>query len=208
MKNVKLKAVCNNKGTVDIINLSFDDKDLEVLNLYSENYNRLLSARLIKNGLPSITKIWWEEKSGSKFEFSNFNNQDVSELLHLSRPFLLYKEPASFEKVYAIFGRQGKGTSLIGHLKDIRYLYKNGEYLSLFQIKIDDIPLFHDRTLKDWLNGKEYHQDKEKREKYNKLEKALGNDATRYIFVSQLSGSIKAIHMLAHIVNMILNKKS
>jgi hypothetical protein len=98
MKKVKLKAVLKDKITVDIIDLSFDDKDLEVLTLFSENYNRLLSAQLIKNGLPSISKIGWDAKNGSKFEFSDFKNQDVFELLHLSRRFFLSKEPASFEK--------------------------------------------------------------------------------------------------------------
>ncbi|MBN1907864.1 MAG: hypothetical protein JW927_22500 [Deltaproteobacteria bacterium] len=203
MKKVKLKATLKDKVTVEIIELCFDDNDLEMLRLFSENYNRLLSAQLIKNGLPSITKMGWNAKTGSKFEFTDFKNQDVFELLHLSRPFFLYKEPASFDKICAVFGKRGKGTSLTGHLKNIRSLYENGEYLPFFQIEIDNIPLFNNDTLKVWLNGIEYHQDKEKKEIYRKLEKALGSDTARAIFVSQLSGRIKAIHMLAYLVNPI-----
>lgn len=203
MKKVKLKAILKDKSTVDIIELSFDDNDLEVLRLFSDNYNRLLSAQLIKNGLPSISKIGWDERNGSKFEFSDFNYQDVSELLHLSRPFFLSKEPASFEKTCSIFGRRGKNTSLTGYLKYIRSLYKNGEYRPLFEIVVDDLPLFSDNTLKIWLNGIEYHQDKEKREIYRKLDNFLGDETTKGIFVSQLSGRVKAIHMLAHLVNPI-----
>ena len=203
MKKVKLKAVLKDKVTVDIVELYFDDKDLEVLRLFSENYSRLVSSQLIKNGFPSLIKMGWDSKNGSTFEFSDFKNKDVFELLHLSRPFFLSKEPASFEKTCAVFGRRGKGTSLTGHLKYIRYLYEIGEYLPLFQIEIDSIPLFCDDTLKVWLNGIEYHQDKEKKEIYSKLEQALGSDTTRAIFVSQLSGRIKAIHMLADLANPI-----
>jgi len=202
MKKVKLKAILKDKISVDNIELTFENEDLDVLRLYKTNYDRLLSAKLLNEGLPSITKISWNAKSGSKFKFSKFDYQDVFELLHLARPFFLSKEPASFEKTCAIFGKRGKGTSLTDHIKYIRYLYENGEYFSLFQIEIDEIPLFSDDTLKLWLNGIEYHQDKEKRDVYAKLEKALGVETTKAIFVSQLSGRIKSLHMLGHLVNL------
>jgi hypothetical protein len=58
---------------------------------------------------------------------------------------------------------------------------------------IDGAKLFHESTLKAWLNGVEYHQDQEKREQIQKLEAALSPQAARGIFVSQLSGRILAI---------------
>ncbi len=43
-------------------------------------------------------------------------------------------------------------------------------------------------------------------EKIKELESALTKDIARMIFVSQLSGRIKATCMLAHIVSLVLEK--
>ncbi len=60
-------------------------------------------------------------------------------------------------------GKKGKGTVLAKHLKSLRNLYVRGEYQPYFQFAVNNTPLFHDETLKLWLNGAEYHQDKEKK---------------------------------------------
>ncbi|MFZ7128620.1 MAG: hypothetical protein ACOWWM_20900 [Desulfobacterales bacterium] len=202
MKNVRLKATLSDRVTVNIIELQFDEKDLNVLKLYKSNYDRLLSAKLIREGLPTFINLSWSATNGATYKFSEFSYQDVYELLHLARPLFLSREPASFDKTCAVFGKSGVNTSITNHIKYIRWLYKNGEYKSLFQVEIDDIPLFSDKTLMYWLNGVEYHQDNEKRDTYAMLENALGVETTRAIFVSQLSGRIKSVHMLAHLVNL------
>ena len=204
MTKVKIKAILKDQVTVHIITLSFHDNNINTLKLYMENFIRLQSARLIDDGLPHIKTINFKAEEGFQFIVSELNYQHVYEFLHLSRPFFLSKEPASFEKTCSLFGKKGKGTSLTDHLKYIRSLYERGEYLPLFQISIDDVPLFHSRTLNAWLNGVEYHQDEDKRNVVKHLELALGEDTAKSIFVCQLAGRIKAIYMLAHLVNLVL----
>ena len=47
---------------------------------------------------------------------------------------------------------------LTSPLKLIRTAFDRGEYQSLFQVTLGGTPLFHESTLKAWLNGMEYHQ--------------------------------------------------
>jgi hypothetical protein len=206
MRTVKLKAIDEDSGLEEEIELSFDKTEIEKLELFMVNFERFQSARFIENGIPIIKHITWKTEEGLSFELTEFEYREVYELLHLARPIFLKSEPASFDKTCSIFGKKGKGTALAAHLKSIRRLYEKGEYQPYFQISINDYPLFHENTIMVWLNGMEYHQDEEKREKIKEIESALTKDLARMIFVSQLSGRIKATFMLAHIVSLVLEK--
>ena len=207
MKTVKLVAQDEEDETVEQrIELSFEEAEIEKLRLFMRNFERFKNADLIQKGIPELKKMGWDTKQGQglTFEFTDFDYKDVYELLHLARPFFLAEEPASFERTCGILGKRGKGTVLTGTLKFIRTLYEKGEYQSLFQVTLGGTPLFHESTLKAWLNGVEYHQDQDKREQIEKLEKALSQNAARGIFVSQLSGRIHSIFELAHIIGLII----
>lgn len=204
MHTIKLKAVNDNDQSEEIVELSFGDTELEKLSLFMEHFERFKVARLIRNGIPELKGIKWLPEGGLSFEFTEFDYNDVYELLHLARPIFLGQEPASFEKTCSILGRSGKGTSLSQHLKYLRSLYEKGEYGTMFQVQIGNTPLFHESTLKDWLYGTEYHQDMDKRDRIKELENILTQESMRGIVVSQLSGRIKATFMVAHIVDLIV----
>ena len=108
----------------------------------------------------------------------------------------LSREPSSFNKVQAIFGRRSKGTLLAKHLKVIRDTYERGHYLPYYQVTIGETPLFDDKTLKLWLNGIEYHQDAEKASIVEELHESLSESTTRGLFVAQLSGRFEATFKL------------
>jgi len=205
MKKVKLVARSEEDETLEEpIELSFEDDEIEKLRLFMRNFERFKDAGLIQKGIPELKNIGWDKTKGLYFEFTEFDYKDVYELLHLARPFFLAQEPASFERTCGLLGKRGKATVLTGTLKFIRTAYEKGEYQSLFQVTLNGAPLFHESTLKAWLNGIEYHQDEEKREQIEKLEAALSQEAARGIFVSQLSGRIHAIFELAHIIGLII----
>jgi hypothetical protein len=206
MKTVKLIVKAEDRGAEEEIEMSFDDAEIEKLRFFMENFDRFKSAQFIENGIPELKNIAWKNDEGLSFDFTEFEYRDVYELLHLARPNFLSQEPASFEKTCAILGKKSKGTALAGHLKYMRTLYEKGEYQSLFQVSIDGTPLFHESTLKAWLNGMEYHQDEDKRERIKELESALSQTTARGVFVSQLSGRIRATFMLAHAVGLVIAK--
>ena len=209
MKTVNLLARSEDDEAVEQrLELSFEDVDIEKFRLFMRNFERFEDAKLIQGGMPELKKMGWDAKQGQglTFEFTDFDYKDVYELLHLARPFFLAKEPASFERTCGILGKRGKGTVLMDTLKFIRMIYEKGEYQSLFQVSLGGTPLFHESTVKAWLNGLEYHQDQDKREQIEKLEAALSQETARGIFVSQLSGRVHAIFDLADIIGLIIRR--
>ena len=229
MAKATLQVTTGDQSSEELIDLTFNQDEMELLEMFKENFICLRESCLVENDkLPVIKQINFSEEKGLEFVFSTFNYRDIYEVLMLLRPFILQEEPASFTKVCSIFGKQSKRTLLAKVLKSIRHQYEKGDYqldihldikdVSLFNeealekwlnFEVEEFPqdiksisLFHEETLKIWLNGKIYHQDMDKRKLVKQIEKSFGEDTTRRIFVSQLSGKIKAIYKLSLLVNL------
>lgn len=204
MKIVRLRAKSEDNSESHDLKFIFDDTDIAVFKRYLSNHDRMLSARIFEAEFPTVKSIRWTPESGMVFEVTKFDYGQVCELLHVARPIFLAREPASFEKTQAAFGKTAKGTVLTKQLKYIREVYERGDYQPYFQVSINNTPLFDGETVRAWLNGVEYHQDAEKAELVASLDKALGSDVTRGIFVAQLSGRLRATKMLAHLCNLVM----
>lgn len=239
MAKAILQETIGDQSSEELIDLTFNQDEMELLEMFKENFIRLRKSRLVENDkLPVIKQINWSEEKGLEFVFSTFDYHDVYEVLMLLRPFILETESASFTKICSIFGKQSTGTLLAKVLKSIGYQYKKGDYqhekdekgdyqldiqldtkdVSLFNeealerwlnFEVEECPqdikstsLFNEETLKIWLNGKMYHQDMDKSKLIKQIEKSFGEDTTGRIFVSQLSGKIRAIYRLSSLVNL------
>jgi hypothetical protein len=240
MKTVKLKIRSHDGKEEEELTLNFDAQEVETLRRYIENCKRLRGAPLLQN-FPAVKKINFNLDEGSrKFEISEFQYEQVYDLLHRARPIFLHREPASFNKVKAIFGKKSKNTNLAKILKKVVLDYDKGEYQQYFQLYVGKLPesarakpeewlnqdlnlitsktasetqtyvypLFHENTLDAWLNGIEYHQDKDKAEIVKRIEESLTQETARGIFVSQMSGRLKAILWLEELSQFILNNRT
>lgn len=207
MHTVHLRLTSQDKAEQHDLVLSFEQEQVDLLNKYIQHCDRLSKAKIFQTGFPSVAHFNWTNTSGMKFEVSAFEYSEVCELLHLARPIFLSKEMASFEKIQGVFGKVSKGTAMSQHLKQLRQEYEKGDYQPLFQVSVNNTPLFHDSTVKAWLNGVEYHQDEEKAAVVAALEKSLSTDTMRGIFVAQLSGRIRATYMLADLAKLIVEGK-
>ena len=206
MKTVVIRVAQGSDEFGTEVPLAISSTQAQLFTQYLSNVDRLDSARILNSGLPVVKTIRFEKGVGMSFDITEFEYSDVWELLHLCRPLFLCDEPASFEKTLGYFGRNGKGTSLAGWAKSVRIMYEKGPYQPYFQFSIGETPIFHERTLLAWLNGVEYHQDRDKAQKVKELEKALGENVARGMFVAQLSGRISAIYRLAQVIEMVLDK--
>jgi hypothetical protein len=237
MKTVKLNIISHDEEEEQELTLNFEAQELETLKQYIKNCEKLRGAPLLKD-FPTVTKIKLDFIEGSTtFEVSDFQYEQVYDLLHRARLIFLQKEPASFKQVKAIFGKKSKDTNLAKLLKRVGSDYDKGEYQPYFQVYIDEdyqsaiarqkewlhqetdtlinntssgdnksgVPLFHDKTLDAWLNGSEYHQDKNKAEIVKRIENNLTQETARAIFVSQLSGRLKAVFELEKLSQLVLN---
>ena len=172
---------------------------------YIANCSRLEKAAIFAARFPVIQNFTWTPAEGTKFKISPIDYGQVCELLHLARPFFLAKEDTSFHKILELFNGKSEETAFQRHLAYIRDSYERGDYQPYFQISINNMPLFDDATIKTWLNGAEYHQDKNKAAVIARLEAALTTEVARGIFVSQLSGRVRAVFMLRHLLNLIVS---
>ncbi len=206
MKTVVFRVSQGKDGEGTDVSLPVSDAQAQLFELYMRNVERTDAARILKSGLPVVKRIRFEKGVGMTFEISKFDYSEVWELLHLCRPLFLSDEPASFERTLSYFGRHGRNTPLAGWTKSVRSMYEKGIYQPYFQFSIGEVPLFHEKTLLAWLNGEEYHQDPDKASIVRELEKSLGENVARGMFVAQLSGRISAIQRLANVVGLIMEK--
>lgn len=205
MHTVKLCLTSDDASELHDVEVEFDPEEVKVLKEYLSNCDRLGKSKIFDIGFPTVRSLGWTGQDGLKFEVSDFEYSNVCELLHLARPIFLSSEPASFEKTQGVIGKRAAGTALTTNLKHHREMYERGDYQPYFQVTVGKTPLFHDSTVKAWLNGVEYHQDAEKRAIIAALERSLSTNVAQGIFISQLSGRIRAIYMLAELCKALVS---
>lgn len=206
MTSITLRLISADGSEQEDVTLSFETEDLVALTGYVANCDRFATAKIFRDRFPSIEKILWTTENGLEINVSEFDYALVYELLHLARPIFLRQEPSSFERVKAIFSRKGRGTAMVRHIKALQDVYDRGDYQPYFQLSVGGTPLFHDRTVNNWLNGAEYHQDQDKARIIQALEASLTSEVARGVFVAQLSGRIRATFMLAELSKMVVGK--
>lgn len=200
MIKAKFKAV--DKGQSEIEEATFANDEIELFELFCKNYERLKSSRIFENGFPVMENLNICSENGIDCKISNFDQRDIYELLHVLRPFILAREPASFERVISIFGKNLKSKSFRASFKQIRQLFSDGEHSFLVNISCDGTSLFSNRLFNAWLNGHEYHGDAEKQELMEELEGKYGKSLVQGSIISILKGRVKAIGTLHKIVKI------
>lgn len=75
------------------------------------------------------------------------------------------------------------------------------------QISINNQPLLEDATLKLWLNGEQYHTDREKAEVWREIERGLTEENARALVITQLSSKVKALANLQYIAKLVLQRE-
>lgn len=74
------------------------------------------------------------------------------------------------------------------------------------QFSIGSQKLVDNSLLWNWLNGTQYHTDKEKADAWARLEASLTADNARALVISQLHSRVKALFMLLHDVELVIWK--
>jgi hypothetical protein len=190
----------------EAISDDFSPLDLEMLRSYCRVVARLRDAKLLVRGMPAITDINWDQHAGFRVVCPPIENSELYELLHLLRPVVLAREPASFEKVAALLGKRFQSHAVRNWLKTTRRVFDHGVLNLYMQMTFNDQPLFDDSLLKLWLNGEQYHQDEDKAAKLAELEAALSKENMRAIVVNQLQGRVRAAFDLDHIASLIVKR--
>ncbi len=207
MVSVELNmSVLRGDSSDDMVLVEFSEKELELLGRFVALVDRIRGTRLLKNGMPHISSINWDENNGLRFQCPQYEDSDLYELLHCLRPVILPRETASFQKIASIIGKKFTDRELRSDLRVLRTVFNSGEFNLFMQFKIGDKSLFDEDTLKLWLNGKQYHNDEDKAATWEDLEDSLGHENARAYTITQLCDKVKALFILQSLTKMILAK--
>lgn len=193
--------------TVETTTAEFDHPELVQLSEYVQFVDRVFDTALLRRGMPAITNMSWDASDGvMKWTCPPYKNSELHELLHVLRPLILVKETTSFERICGLLGRKFNNTTFRGYLKTQRTIFEDGELKLYMQVSLNNQPLFEDSTLKLWLNGEQYHTDKEKAAIWKDIEHGLTEENARALVINQLNSKVKALANLQHIAKLVLER--
>lgn len=197
-------TLADEQGASTRVEGDFTPEDIKLLRHYVRNTEKLGNAGIVTRGMPQITRMNFA--AATVLECAPYTDAELHELLHVLRPVILSKEPASFEKVAGLLGKRLPSDEMRQHLKALRHIFEHGQLSRYMQINIGGRDLFKDETLKLWLNGEEYHQDSEKSEAWHKFQQALTEPNTRAYVITQLGSKVEAALHLGSIAKMMLER--
>lgn len=127
----------------------------------------------------------------------------VRELLHMLRPLILQNEPTFYARVVGILGKRIDHQLWRGFIKGYARSFRADNSQEFFTAKIGNLVLNSEEALDLWLNGYEYHRDKEKRDR---LSASIGSEVTevsRALFVDLLGAKVEAMLEVRDLVRWI-----
>lgn len=196
--------------------ISSDDR--KAILKFCEQFSRLDAClREIGDFSCQFTLSWSKDKPLSHETSKDIQTKDLATVLHCLRPFQIQKNnpDISFNRTV---GRVQKcikdgikgNPETDENYKSVKEFFKNlkDEYNGQAFCKQSSIKIVNpsedtsvivncEKILKTWLNAYEYHQDEEKQQLIEDIEKRLPSGALRSIFVYMICDKIKAIYHLA-----------
>ena len=206
MIEVRLGIAANGEEQFEATAATLEPTEIDLLRRYVGFVDRVNEAKLLQRGMPAITSMSFKPEEGMKMTCMPYENSELHELLHVLRPLVLKKEATSFEQIAGLLGRKFKSEKFREYLKIQRTIFDDGELKRYMQIYVNDQPLLENATFKLWLNGEQYHTDKEKAEAWKKIEEALAVDNARALIITQLQSKVKALFNLHYVAKLILGK--
>jgi hypothetical protein len=204
MTTAKQVRLCLSDCAMNLDHIAFDltREDAKAFKSFLEAYNLLSNSKPGKER--ALIKLELNHNIGKATEvIADFPDDDsLAILLHRLRPFILTKEPGSFDKVMGILGRKITQQNVRNLLKRNRMLYDGRQAQSQLLLKSDDTVINSEPTLLDWLNSHEYHHDEGKRRKIAKLLDDPMNRLTKSLWIWLLLDKKLAIQNAAGLIEL------
>lgn len=157
--------------------LRLEPTDIDSLRAYAEQVEKLEQLRFFQSAqLPRLLTISCCRDYGLRLTFAEGDADDAYAALHVARPLLLDREPASFTRVMGTLGRCASGPLLREQLGRVRQRYVETSTSHLVGLTVGDISLFAPETFRLWLNSTQYHRDWNKRVQIAPIEAVIGDE--------------------------------
>ncbi len=184
------------------------DDEYRLLNFYLEAADQLMEVRVAREGVPASFELKVENGQVVHVSAEYPSPEELAALLHRLRPFILTREPASFDRVCGIVARCLDHQYTRGYLKELRQQYRGDDAQALCRVSANGDLINSERTLMDWLNGYEYHRELERRERVASLHRLMPLESSMPIFMDMLGDKVNAIFRLADLVAVMLGKQN
>jgi len=179
--------------------LQLEPADVELLRSYAAQVGALETLRLFRTEpVPRLQRLSCTRERGLVFEFAEADKEDVFAALHMARPLLLEREPASLIRVIGLLGRCANGPHLRQQLKRLRARYAQSWTGQHVELSVGDAQLLTSEAFWLWLNGAQYHRDHDKRMRLQPLEEALGEDTLFKLMLNHFMDKTDVIRQLQH----------
>jgi len=185
----------------------FSDLDWERLNDFVVYARELFDTKFVRNGMKSSLRIEGTPASKVKVSTELPDWEEVMAFLHRFRPILLQSESTNFYKICSLLSKEVANPDFRGMLDLQRDFFSGKHVREQFKLQSDDVLINSEQVLHNWLNGYEYHRDKEKREFIQSLHGMLPLDASKVIFIGLLTAKVQAVNNVAGLVNVLIGKQ-
>jgi hypothetical protein len=170
--------------------------------------DELAKTPFLRSSNRGSAKISHARDEPVKFDVTLPDWTEVVAFIHLLRPFILQKESTNFYKVANIVGKHTKNSQVIrSMLAASRDIFSTRRDQDTIQIRSNESLLNSEETLQAYLNGFEYHRDKDKQAFIEGLHQMLPLDFSKVIFVGLLLEKARAIFDLADLIAVITGKQ-
>lgn len=195
-------------GKPESVSIAINPEECGTLRLYLAEYERLMACRPMQAEIPCEISFSTSEGGGLTIESEVPSEDDRAVLFHRLRPFILAEEPASFERVAGLLGRQISQPVVRNLLALQHQLWRGQAFASQGLIKVNGRRLNGERLFMTWLNGVEYHRDLEKMASVESTQRLHFFRFFDWVLVNLLTDKLRAISNLAALVALVLGDSS
>ncbi len=198
------------KNTEEVISLQgqFREDDWDRLEDFVEYADALLRTTYIQDGMHSAFTMRWDHKLGMTFDTQLPAWDSVIVFLHKFRPLGLKSESTYFYKICNVLTKELTHPYIRNMVQQQRDVFSGKTLQTHYVIKVNDIVVNSENILYDWLNGYEYHRNKEKQVLIESLSSMLPDDIMKSIFLSLLNEKAVAIHKVTSFTKILLGQQS
>lgn len=197
----------SNESDTVVIEGAFNDDETRTLNLFLDEYEKLVDSQVMRDGIPCEITI--KMKDGKAEVETDLPTQDQLDILvQRLRLFVLKKERVSFVNVCAILRKHLEDLRLTELLKWLFAAFHNHPAELGSTLIINEALIDREATLIDWLNGYQYHLDDDRRQRLRKRGVNVESPAIRRNLVNLLLNKQTAVINLAALVAVLMKRSS
>lgn len=193
------------KGTISGV---FEDDEWCTLERFVDAESQLAATRLRQSRASVSYEVRGNFETGELSAQTVVPDDDeIGAFLHRLRPFVLNDEPTNFGRVCNLLTRRIVDERFRQVIAGRKAVYFSKRFRAMVTItsttEAGSAEINSEETLQNWLNGFEYHRDKDKRDAIDRLHWLLPVESSKPIFLSMLLEKADAIGHVAHWIRVL-----